>query len=92
MKNKGTISESSARAGAGAPRGDILLILLATLFVFPWQTQSSVTAQSKPNVLLIAADDLNHWVKHLERQKQNLTPNIDRLAKMGVTFGARRFG
>jgi arylsulfatase A-like enzyme len=31
-------------------------------------------------------DDLNHWVKHLGRNNQVITPNIDRLAKMGVTF------
>ena len=40
----------------------------------------------KPNVLFIAVDDLNHWVGHLGRNKQAKTPNIDRLAKMGVTF------
>jgi arylsulfatase A-like enzyme len=40
----------------------------------------------KPNVLFIAVDDLNHWVAHLGRNKQVITPNIDRLAKMGVTF------
>ena len=40
----------------------------------------------KPNVLFIAVDDLNHWVGHLGRNKQTKTPNIDRLAKMGVTF------
>jgi len=38
------------------------------------------------NVLFIAADDLNHWVGHLGRNPQTKTPNIDRLAKMGVTF------
>ncbi len=39
-----------------------------------------------PNVLFIAVDDLNHWVGHLGRNPQTRTPNIDRLAKMGVTF------
>ena len=43
-------------------------------------------APQKPNVLFIAVDDLNHWVGHLGRSKQTKTPNIDRLAKMGVTF------
>ncbi len=43
-------------------------------------------APAKPNVLFIAVDDLNHWVTHLERNDQARTPNIDRLAKMGVTF------
>src|SRR6188768_2107906 len=32
------------------------------------------------------ADDLNHWVGHLGRNRQAKTPNIDRLARMGVTF------
>lgn len=40
----------------------------------------------KPNILFIAVDDLNHWVGHLGRNPQTKTPNIDRLAKMGVTF------
>ena len=40
----------------------------------------------KPNVLFIAVDDLNHWVGHLGRNKQTKTPNIDRLAKRGMTF------
>jgi arylsulfatase A-like enzyme len=40
----------------------------------------------KTNVLFIAIDDLNHWVGHLGRNSQTKTPNIDRLAKSGVTF------
>jgi arylsulfatase A-like enzyme len=44
------------------------------------------TADQKPNVLFIAVDDLNHWVGHLGRNPQAKTPNIDRLAKLGVTF------
>ena len=39
----------------------------------------------RPNVLFIAIDDLNHWVTHLGRNEQAKTPNMDRLAKMGVT-------
>ena len=41
---------------------------------------------TKPNILFIAVDDLNHWVGHLGRNKQVKTPNLDRLAKMGTTF------
>jgi arylsulfatase A-like enzyme len=40
----------------------------------------------RPNVLFIAIDDLNHWVGHLGVHPQTKTPNIDRLAKSGVTF------
>ncbi len=40
----------------------------------------------KPNVLFIAIDDLRDWVGHLHRHPQAHTPNIDRLARMGVTF------
>jgi arylsulfatase A-like enzyme len=36
--------------------------------------------------LFIAVDDLNHWVRHLGRNPQVRTPNIDRLASRGVTF------
>src|SRR5688572_28260483 len=43
-------------------------------------------AGTKPNILFIAIDDLNHWVGHLGRNKQVKTPNLDRLAKMGTTF------
>ncbi len=40
----------------------------------------------KPNVLFIAVDDVNHWVGHLGRNRHTKTPNLDRLAKMGVAF------
>lgn len=40
----------------------------------------------QPNILVIAVDDLNHWVHHLGRNPQVITPNIDRLAARGVTF------
>lgn len=47
---------------------------------------SPAQAANQPNVLFIAIDDLNHWVGHLGRNAQTKTPNIDRLAKMGVAF------
>ena len=46
----------------------------------------TLQAASRPNVLFIAIDDLNHWVGHLGRNAQAQTPNIDRLASMGVAF------
>lgn len=46
----------------------------------------AAAAPARPNVLFIAVDDLNHWVGHLGRNPQTKTPNIDRLAKLGVTF------
>src|SRR5688572_19665298 len=65
------------------------LALVAALLLFaPSPTTVSPVAQKvvKPNVLLIAVDDLNHWVRHLGRNSQVITPNIDRLAARGVTF------
>lgn len=47
---------------------------------------STGAAAEKPNVLFIAVDDLNHWVTHLGRNPQAQTPNIDRLAAMGLSF------
>lgn len=41
---------------------------------------------SKPNVLFIAADDLNDWTGFLGGHPQARTPNLDRLAARGITF------
>jgi hypothetical protein len=63
-----------------------LILLTALLSLAPQRAPRTMAAQTKPNILFIAVDDLNHWVKHLGRNKQVITPNIDRLARMGVTF------
>lgn len=47
---------------------------------------SSLAAAEQPNVLFLPVDDLNHWVGHFGRNVQTKTPNLDRLAKLGVTF------
>ncbi|MCM8543031.1 MAG: sulfatase [Lentisphaeraceae bacterium] len=43
-------------------------------------------AEQKPNILFIAIDDLNDWIGPLGGNSQAITPNFDRLAKMGLTF------
>jgi arylsulfatase A-like enzyme len=43
-------------------------------------------AESRPNVLFIALDDLNDWIGCLRGHPQTRTPNLDRLAASGVLF------
>jgi len=59
----------------------VVLLSLACLAVLPAQ------AADRPNVLMIAVDDLNDWVGCLGGHPQAKTPNIDRLAARGVLFG-----
>ncbi|MCX6896903.1 MAG: sulfatase [Verrucomicrobia bacterium] len=47
---------------------------------------AETNSAARPNVLFIAVDDLNHWVRHLGRNPQAQTLNLDRLAARGVTF------
>ena len=49
-------------------------------------TLAAAEPGKKPNILFIPIDDLNHWVGFLGRNPQAKTPNIDRLAKLGVAF------
>lgn len=65
--------------------GSFLLALLAGILL-PSLCSAQAPAASRPNVLFIAVDDLNHWVGHLGRNTQAKTPNIDRLASRGVSF------
>jgi arylsulfatase A-like enzyme len=43
-------------------------------------------ADTRPNVLMIAVDDMNDWVGCLGGHLDVQTPNIDRLAKRGTLF------
>ena len=60
-----------------------LLPAFATLLL---ATGCAHTNDSRPNVLLLVVDDLNHWIGSLHRNPQARTPNIDRLAARGVNF------
>lgn len=73
-----------------APAARLLPAALAAtilLAVIPAATAATAPVPaSRPNVLFIAVDDLNHWVGHLGRNPQARTPNLDRLAQQGTTF------
>ena len=62
------------------------LLLGAATLILGCHLAVRAAASSRPNVLFIAVDDLNHWVGYLGRNAQTATPNIDRLAARGVRF------
>ena len=65
-----------------------LLVMLALASPAAVAVRAQGQPAAKPNVLVIFVDDLNHWVGPLGRNKQAITPNIDRLAARGVTFAS----
>ena len=65
--------------------------LVFGLLIFSLSIPSSLAIEksvtiNRPNILLIAIDDLNDWVGCLGGHPQAATPNIDRLAKDGTLF------
>lgn len=76
---------SRSRRRALSPSGNNCwprAVFAAALLLFGSLAQGT----NRPNILFIVVDDLNHWVNHLGRNNQSITPNIDRLAAQGVTF------
>jgi arylsulfatase A len=59
-----------------------LLLSFFLLFSLP----ALVTAQTRPNIIFILADDLGYGDLGINGQKLIKTPNIDRLASEGVRF------
>jgi arylsulfatase A-like enzyme len=58
----------------------VFLIVVQGLWSLP------ADADTRPNVLLIAVDDLNDWVGYLGGHPQSVTPKLDRLAKQSTVF------
>lgn len=57
--------------------------LIAVITLFGLMPSS---AETRPNVLMIAVDDLNDWIGCMGGHPDTRTPNIDRLADRGVLF------
>jgi arylsulfatase A-like enzyme len=63
-----------------------LLLFVVLLLVASWQSHADQhDASAKPNVVMFVVDDLCDWVSPMGHT-QAITPNMDRLAKRGVTF------
>ena len=60
----------------------ILLALIGLGSVLPVEASGT----NRPNVLLIAIDDMNDWASCLGGHPNGNTPNIDRLAERGTLF------
>ena len=56
----------------------LLLALLVTL--------ATARSEDRPDVLFIAIDDMNDWVSLLDPKSPIKTPNLERLAKLGMLF------
>ena len=62
------------------------LSVLFSLCVLLQSIQAQTSSKSKPNVLLIAIDDMNDWAGFLGGHPDAQTPNIDKLSKRGTAF------
>jgi arylsulfatase A-like enzyme len=56
---------------------------LVALVIWSW---CQANAQSRPNILFLAVDDMNDWIGCLNTTPRAMTPNLDRLAASGVNF------
>ncbi|HRH98537.1 MAG TPA: sulfatase-like hydrolase/transferase, partial [Prosthecobacter sp.] len=64
-----------------------IFLMFALSFSASAATKSrSVSAYGKPNILFIIADDLRDYAGWMGGHPQSVTPNMDRLAKMGMRF------
>ncbi len=66
-----------------------LSVIITVLFLAACSPNSKKEKSAKakrPNVLLIAVDDLNDWIGVLGGHPQAKTPNMDKLARRGVLF------
>jgi hypothetical protein len=60
-----------------------MMKLALSLFILLSLIPSQANAESKPNVLFLAVDDMNDWIGCLDTTPRAITPNLDRLAARG---------
>lgn len=63
----------------------ITLLIISLHCAIAGNAQDKAKSAEHPNVIMFATDDLNNWVNPLGYE-QAKTPNLDRLAAMGITF------
>jgi arylsulfatase A-like enzyme len=68
------------------PWSAVGVIKFVALIILCIMTSCYASKDEKPNVLLIAVDDLNDWIGSMGGHPQAKTPNVDRLAARGVLF------
>ena len=64
----------------------IAKVFFSFVALLTWGAGPLLAADSPPNVLFLAVDDMNDWVGCLETTPRAITPNLDRLAARGVNF------
>jgi arylsulfatase A-like enzyme len=64
----------------------ILVLGMAALLLAPLSLSAADTAKTKPNILILLADDLGYADLGFQGCKDVPTPNLDALAKSGVRF------
>ncbi len=75
----------SIRNLAPSMKSVLMKRLIAILFALSCWTFTA-DAQDRPNILMIAIDDLNDWVEPLGGHPDVKTPHMQKLAERGVTF------
>lgn len=74
------------RLNLSSARGAAAALWLAGLFASASFAQQPVTNQTRPNIVIILADDLGWGDLSCYGQKKFATPNLDRLATEGMRF------
>ena len=68
------------------PRASVLALGAFSLIGCAAPQSTDREPAERPNVLFISIDDLNDWITPLGGHPQSRTPNLERLAREGVTF------
>lgn len=76
-----------SRNGCALFSRGLIAVLSVVLFQATGFAQSGDREQTRrPNIVMIAVDDLNDWIEPLQGHPQVKTPHMARLAERGVTF------
>lgn len=59
----------------------VLGLIIFVIFVFAF-----LRTNRRPNIVFISVDDMNNWISVLKNYPGIKTPNLERLARMGVLF------